>query len=225
MFKFAKKLIKKNNDDNKPKFNVIAKCPKCGANLLEVGEYWSCENNISRTCNFSIKNTFNGEKIDINLLINFQAIKELSKGFENIFNESQEELKLQKDFGCKDVKKLEIGHCFNCLGPIYRIGDKLQCRNEKCGYSISTKYKGVNFSDEQMIELFCRRMSEEYDFIDENGSTTKGRVIILENKNSSLSSEYLFFKDAKDLDKKYQNRYFLPKSVNPKLIRIKVSID
>lgn len=70
MFKFFKKKNKKNNGCSS--FKIVAKCPKCGNNLVESEDYLSCTGVLSGECNFQIKNTINGEKIDLEIFADFQ---------------------------------------------------------------------------------------------------------------------------------------------------------
>ena len=58
-----------------PNNEKYAKCPKCNGKIIDKNDHWVCENLKSGNCNFKIKNTLNNEKIDLELLINFQKTR------------------------------------------------------------------------------------------------------------------------------------------------------
>lgn len=63
------KLFKKTRTEDI--YKGTAKCPICESKISENKDYWVCS---GKDCDFKIKNILDGEKIDINLLINMQNL-------------------------------------------------------------------------------------------------------------------------------------------------------
>lgn len=209
MFGIFKNLTQKKEDATKDDVKIVAKCPKCGKDIIDTGEYWACVDILSGTCNFKMKNTYKGEKMDISQLVSFEEMEQFEYIYSIIHKKAQNE-KTKRE-GDKFRNHTKLGTlCNTCRHDMYKMDDKVICSNEKCGFEIGITYKGVAFSDKQMIELLNRRVSEEYTFND----GIKGRVLINQNKKHDFISEYLLFTDVKDLEKKYLSYYFLPESMS-----------
>lgn len=205
MFGFLKKIMSKINESKKNDIDisVVAKCPKCNAEVLEVGEHWACVNTLTKTCNFRMKNTLEGEKIDINLLINFQKLKQYEYLI-SVINEEvkKEELRLKNDES-KDYKELDSS-CGNCGTRISRFNDNtVRCHNKKCGFTVEASFMGITFSDEQISEIMTRHISHEYDFINSKGNVVRGRAVLELDDNFNLTSKYRLVTDISKLPKKY----------------------
>lgn len=216
MFGIFKNLTQKKEDTTKGDVKIVAKCPKCGKDIIDTGEYWACVDILSGTCNFKIKNTYKGEKMDISQLVSFEEMEQFEYIYSIIHKKAQNE-KIKRE-GDKFRNHTKLGTlCNTCTHDIYKVDGRVVCSNKKCGFEISTMYKGVTFSDQQMIELLNRRVSEEYIFND----GTKGRVLINQDKKHCFTSEYLLFANVEDLKKEYLSYYFLPESISKRFESIK----
>ena len=65
-----KKFLNKMNEKaGQSVFDHVGKCPKCGNNLLESGDFWSCEGLLNQSCTFSISRyTDNGTPITLEMI-------------------------------------------------------------------------------------------------------------------------------------------------------------
>lgn len=211
MFDFFKKII----DNNEEK--QTATCPKCNGNIIEHGNYWICQNTLSKSCDFKIKNTFNSEKIDIKYLINFKDIEGVSDIFNEIQEKTKEEINIRKLFGSNNVSLLGF-NCRKCRVPLYRVDNVIKC--PECDFSINAFYKGVIFSQAQMRDLLRRSASEKHEFTEADGSKTEGWVLIPQDDNYMHIPEYIFFQDIDELEEKYKD-YSAPYSYDYRYVPIK----
>lgn len=234
MFGFLKKLTNRENvgcNDVK----AIAKCPKCGKEVIETGDYWACIDVLSGTCTFRMKNILNGKKMDINILAEYQKAEEYQYIY-NVINNKVADMKTDKinaqnnnlankDKFFKKAKMLEQG-CVNCGRPIYRLGDTVRCVDQKCNFEAKTVYGGVNFSDEQMSQLLGRSISEEYTFKNSStGDTFTGRVFFDFDRDVKLTSKYKFVDDISKLDKRYFKYVYAPEKDGRVRIPLKELLD
>lgn len=220
MFKILKNLVQKKESNTDNDIKPVAKCPKCGLTVIEHNEYWGCVGRLSKSCDFKIKNTYKGEKLDISMLNDFQKMEQFTYIYGILHGKAQDEKERRKNAVLRDGVDLNVT-CKKCLHEMYRVGKTAKCSNEKCGFEISTTYKGITFSDEQMKDLLNRRVSEEYVF--EDGS--KGRVLINQDTKHEFISEYVFFSNVKELKKEYFTYYSVPTSINKKFTSIKYLIN
>lgn len=237
MFKFFKKKNKKNNGCSS--FKIVAKCPKCGNNLVESEDYLSCTGGLSGECNFQIKNTINGEKIDLEIFADFQKkvtqvqhvyntvnekvnkkakeAKEKQKSNDYYFEIGLREKLSKRDAFFKNARMLE-GRCMNCASIAFRNGNTVKCIDEKCNFTVTTFYSGINFSDKQMSQLIGRRISEEYIFTNKNGETFKGRVFLDFDDRLQMTGKYKFVDDISSLSEKYFKNIYAPDNNGKKFI-------
>ena len=69
--KILNKFNKNNTNSTRSTFEHVGRCPKCGKQILEAGDVWTCEGVLSKTCNLSISRfTQDGKEITMDM-INF----------------------------------------------------------------------------------------------------------------------------------------------------------
>lgn len=200
MLGFIKKLTNKKEDRFNEDIKIIARCPKCGKEVIETGDCWACIDVLSGTCNFRISNIHNGKKMSIEALTEYQRAEEYQRIYDAIHNNVIEGKTL------KEKRELEIksnhkyagneffekgvrlhGSCPRCKEDIYKLGDTVKCMNapDHCSFSMKSIYKGVRFTDEEMNKLLRGYVSDEYMFTDNSGKKFSGRVFIDINKKTA----------------------------------------
>lgn len=214
MLKKLKNFLSKKEKETTLRTNLI--CPICECELLEHEDYYACSGVLSGVCKFRIPHTFKGKRIDTEIL---NGIKYFV-GYEEVFTKLEELSNLDKlkkrlirdtEFNYKETRYLE---CPKCKKNLYRENNIIFCSSKNCDFSINATFMGVSFSDKQIVELFNKRISEEYMFIDEKtGKEVKGRVVLHSYYDYPKGQmAYIFVTDLKQLDQLYLNHYFLPKS-------------
>ena len=210
MLNFFKNLNKKKNDDD---INIIAKCPKCGKEVIETGDYWACVDILSGNCNFKMKNIHNGRKMDVSVFAEFQKIDE----YEHIYNAIHRQSNITRARIYETENKNPDGPvrlrqgCPNCGGLFHRHGNIVKCSKPKCRFKIETTFMGINFSDEQMSQLLERRISEIYTFKNSKGEEITGRAIIKLDKKANLIPKYILVTEINVLDEIYFEYSLAPK--------------
>ena len=214
MLKKLKNFLSKKEKETTLRTNLI--CPICECELLEHEDYYACSGVLSGVCNFRIPHTFKGKRIDTEIL---NGIKYLV-GYEEVFTKLEELSNLDKlkkkliedkEFEYNETVYLD---CPKCNKNVYRENNIISCTNKNCDFSISATFMGITFSDEQIAELFHRRLSEEYIFFDENTKKEIKGKVILHNYNDypKGNTKYVLVTDLKQLDQFYLDYYHLPKS-------------
>ena len=215
MFNFKKKNIYKESNCT---ISTGAICPKCGGEILESGNYWRCENILSKSCDFSINNILDGEKINIKYLLKFQETEDTEKVYLEIYKKALNKFRLNRDFSFKKTYKIKNAFCPRCWHDIHKIGGAVQCTNKDCNFTMPIYFKGVKLSDKEITAIFKRRVSERYNFKNRDGSIINARLIIDEtySKEGGYKAlpRFILVSDASKLTDAQKKRYHVPMSVN-----------
>lgn len=208
MFNFIKKLKNKKNAQANIKTSII--CPKCRGNIFEKDDCWICENTLIDKCNINISNIYKGQKLDFKYLIAFEKSVQYRCCFVPArISNYEKEWRIKA--GLINPTHLSDTHCGICRSNLYRDRDKVVCT--QCDFKISTIYKEVNFSNQEITDLLNYRVSEEFTFYHKNGEPFKGRVLLNKEKKPA---KYIFVEDIYNLDKEYKEKHTLPRSLENK---------
>ena len=226
MFEKIKNMLKQKESTKNKNTNIV--CPICAHELLEHKDAYICSGTLSGDCSFKMQHTFKGIKITPDVINGIRFLKEYEETFSELdklcyFTKLNKKRIIDTEFKYSEPRYLE---CPSCKEFVYRNNNLICCSNDNCDFVLSASFMGAIFSDEQIVELFNKRISNEYEFYDSNASKkVKGRVLLkLNNNYKTKNLEYLFVKDINTLDKEYLNYYFLPKSLSKRYEPIKTLI-
>lgn len=138
---------------SKPTNKVLGKCPCCGKDILDKGNFAACED-YKNGCDFAISKKIKDAEITEKDIIDIISGKET-----DVKNFSSGKAKLFYDKSTKKLKFIgettSIGVCPKCGKNVLDRGKFASCENYKggCDFSLSYSIKGANLSKKDVSKI------------------------------------------------------------------------
>lgn len=205
---------------NKKNIEIVGKCPKCGNDVIEINNYYSCLGIHDDTCKYKKPNSFNGEYLSYEEILKCAKYKEMiSAGFfddekeksikdslstinENISGESITTENTEDKSSSEEISKNDsvLGLCPKCKSDVIENNNSYSCT--KCNYSLKKFFSKTVIEPKEIKLLLEKKPTNLIQFTDKNGKTYNSRLT-LDEKNYY----YAFASNEKNKDKDKEEKH------------------